>query len=32
LALGLLAYNLKNLWRRLVLPQRIANWSLTSRQ
>ena len=25
LALSLLAYNLGNLWRRLVLPQRIAN-------
>jgi hypothetical protein len=32
LALSLLAYNLGNLWRRLVLPQRIANWSLTSLQ
>ena len=28
LALSLLAYNLGNLWR-LVLPQRIENWSLT---
>jgi hypothetical protein len=25
-------YNLGNLWRRLVLPQRIGNWSLTSQQ
>ncbi len=25
-----MAYNLGNLWRRLVLPRRIANWSLTS--
>jgi len=32
LALSLLAYNLGNLWRRLVLPQRIENWSLTSLQ
>jgi len=32
LALNLLAYNLGNLWRRLVLPQRIENWSLTSLQ
>jgi Transposase DDE domain group 1 len=32
LALSLLAYNLGNLWWRLVLPQRIANWSLTSLQ
>jgi hypothetical protein len=30
--LSLLAYNLGNLWRRLVLPQRIGNWSLTSLQ
>ena len=28
--LGVLAYNLANLWRRLVLPKRIENWSLTS--
>jgi len=28
--LSLIAYNLGNLWRRLVLPQRIGNWSLTS--
>jgi hypothetical protein len=32
LALSLLAYNLGNLWRRLELPQRIENWSLTSLQ
>jgi hypothetical protein len=25
-----IAYNLGNPWRRLVLPQRISNWSLTS--
>ena len=30
--LSVLAYNLGNLWRRLVLPQRIDNWSLTSVQ
>ena len=30
--LSILAYNLGNLWRRLVLPQRIGNWSLTSLQ
>ena len=30
--LGLIAYNLGNLWRRLVLPKRINNWSLTSLQ
>ena len=28
----IIAYNLGNLWRRLLLPQRIANWSLTSLQ
>jgi hypothetical protein len=28
--LSVLAYNLGNLWRRLVLPQRIDGWSLTS--
>jgi hypothetical protein len=28
--LSVIAYNLGNLWRRLVLPQRIKNWSLTS--
>ena len=27
-----LAYNLGNLWRRLVLPPRIKRWSLTSLQ
>jgi hypothetical protein len=32
LALGLLAYNLGNLWRRLALPRRIKNPSLTSLQ
>ena len=32
LALSVIAYNLGNLWRRLVLPRRIANWSLTSLQ
>ena len=32
LALSLLAYNLGNLWRRLALPRRIGNWSLTSLQ
>ena len=31
-ALSLLAYNLGNLWRRLALPKRIENWSLTSLQ
>jgi hypothetical protein len=30
--LSLLAYNLGNLWRRLVLPKRIDPWSLTSLQ
>jgi Transposase DDE domain group 1 len=30
--LSLLAYNLGNLWRRLVLPERIDAWSLTSLQ
>ena len=30
--LSVLAYNLGNLWRWLVLPQRIGNWSLTSLQ
>ena len=30
--LSVLAYNLGNLWRRLVLPKRIENWSLTSLQ
>ena len=27
-----MAYNLGNLWRRLVLAKRIENWSLTSLQ
>jgi hypothetical protein len=27
-----IAYNLGNLWRRLALPKRIGNWSLTSLQ
>ncbi len=30
--LGVIAYNLGNLWRRLVLPKKIENWSLTSLQ
>ena len=30
--MSLLAYNLGNLWRRLVLSKRIDNWSLTSLQ
>ncbi len=30
--LSVIAYNLGNLWRRLVLPRRIAHWSLTSLQ
>jgi hypothetical protein len=30
--LSVIAYNLGNLWRRLVLPQRIDHWSLTSVQ
>ncbi len=30
--LSVLAYNLENLWRRLVLPRRIDGWSLTSLQ
>lgn len=30
--LSVIAYNLGNLWRRLVLPRRIDNWSLTSLQ
>jgi len=30
--LSLIAYNLGNLWRRLVLPNKIGNWSLTSLQ
>jgi hypothetical protein len=28
--LSILAYNLGNLWRRLVLPKGIETWSLTS--
>jgi hypothetical protein len=32
LSLSVVAYNLGNLWRRLVLPRRIDNWSLTSLQ
>jgi hypothetical protein len=32
LQMSLLAYNLGNLWRRLVLPKRIDGWSLTSLQ
>jgi hypothetical protein len=27
-----IAYNLGNLWRRLVLPKGTCNWSLTSLQ
>ena len=30
--LSVIAYNMGNLWRRLVLPRRIAKWSLTSLQ
>ena len=30
--LSVIAYNLGNLWRRLVLPKRTDNWSLTSLQ
>ena len=30
LQLSVLAYNLGNLWRRLILPPRIKRWSLTS--
>jgi len=30
--LSMMAYNLGNLWRRLLLPNRIGNWSLTSLQ
>jgi hypothetical protein len=29
---SLIAYNLGNLWRRMALPARVANWSLTSLQ
>jgi hypothetical protein len=32
LQLSVLAYNLGNLWRRLVLPKKIDAWSLTSLQ
>ncbi len=32
LQLSVLAYNLGNLWRRLLLPPRIKRWSLTSLQ
>jgi addiction module HigA family antidote len=32
LQLSVLAYNLAHLWRRLVLPRRVENWSLTSLQ
>jgi len=32
LLLSLIAYNLGNLWRRLVLPKKIEGWSLTSLQ
>ena len=32
LQLSVLAYNLGNLWRRLVLPAGIDTWSLTSLQ
>jgi hypothetical protein len=28
--LSVIAYNLGDLWRRLVLPNRIGSWSLTS--
>jgi hypothetical protein len=30
--LSVIAYNLENLWRRLALPRRLGNWSLTSLQ
>ncbi len=30
--LSVIAYNLGNLWRRLALPRRIGNWSITSLQ
>src|SRR5216684_939165 len=30
--LSVIPYNLGNLWRRLALPRRIGNWSLTSLQ
>jgi hypothetical protein len=32
LQLSLLGYYLGNLWRRLVLPKKIDDWSLTSLQ
>ena len=32
LGLSMIAYNLGNLWRRLVLPKKIEKWSLTSLQ
>ena len=32
MGLSVIAYNLGNLWRRLVLPKRIEKWSLTSLQ
>ena len=32
LQLSVLAYNLGNLWRRLVLPPQVKHWSLTSLQ
>ena len=32
LQLSVLAYNLGNLWRRMLLPKRIDHWSLTSLQ
>ena len=32
LYLSVIAYNLGNLWRRLVLPLRVGKWSLTSLQ
>jgi hypothetical protein len=30
--LSVVAYNLGNLWRRLAVPRRLGNWSLTSLQ
>lgn len=30
--LSVLAYNLGNVWRRLLLPKRVDSWSLTSLQ
>ena len=32
LSLSVIAYNFRNLWRRLALPMRIDSWSLTSLQ